>query len=209
MLSKSNRLLITHSLLNAWDYIYKASDEWRDNAYSSFIQTLNRVEITPTQAMLNGLEFEKLVSDIVYDRPVDDSHKWIDGATRIADIIKQSCNLEQGKVHKDVTVNNIDFLLYGVLDWLGSGIIYDVKFKENIGNYDVGNYFDNTQHRMYFGIVDGADAFEYLISNGRRVYRESYIRQECRPIEQTISDFENWLKTHNLWDIYVDKWTAK
>lgn len=208
MLLSQNRLLITHTLLDAWNYIYRASDEWRDSAYNSFIQTLNRVEIIPTQAMLNGREFEQLVSDVVFSREIDCSHKWVDGATEIAGIVKPNCALEQVKAHKDAAVNGINYLLYGVLDWLGAGTIYDVKFKENISNYDVGHYYDGTQHRMYFAIVDGSTVFEYLISNGRKVYREKYTRQECRPIEQTIIDFERWLKCYNLWDIYVDRWIA-
>lgn len=204
------RLLITHSLLNSWDYLYKASDEWYHSAYESFIQTLNRIETLPTVAMLNGREFEKLVSAVVFDTQFADySHKWIYGATEIAAIIKENCTLEQGKLYKEATVNNTDYLLYGVLDWIGCGVIYDVKFKENISNYSVGNYFDGTQHRMYFGLVEGVESFEYLISNGKKVYRESYRREDCRPIEQTISDFEKWLKCYNLWNIYVEKWTAK
>ena len=208
-LTNQKRLLVTHSLLNSWDYLYKASDEWYNSAYQSFMNTLNRVDTEPTQAMLNGLELERLVSDIIAEKSLDCSHDWITGASEIADIIRQNCKLEQGKLYKEATVNNVDYLLYGVLDWIGGGIIYDVKFKQNISNYSVGNYFDGTQHRMYFALVDGADSFEYLISNGKKVYRETYTRQECRPIEQTISDFEKWLKCCNLWEIYVEKWTAK
>jgi len=159
--------------------------------------------------MINGREFEQLVSDIIADKPMDDSHRWYDGASEIAGIIRENCALEQGRVHRDVTVNGIAYLLYGVLDWLGSGTIYDIKYKENIGNYDVGNYYDGTQHRVYFAIVDGADTFVYLISNGRRVYKETYARYECRPIDQTIADFERWLKCYKLWDVYVEKWAAK
>ena len=207
MLSKQ-KLLITHSLLNSWDYLYKASDEWYSLAYESFITTLNRIDTDPTQAMLHGLAFERLVSDIVTGKPVDLSHEWIIGATEIADIIKQNCTLEQAKVQKDITVNGIDYLLYGVLDWLGSGIIYDVKFKENISNYAVGHYYDGTQHRMYLTLVGGADTFVYLVSNGKKVYQETYTRQECRPIEQTISDFEKWLKLYDLWGVYTEKWSA-
>lgn len=203
-----NRLLITHSLLDSWNYVYKATDEWRDSAYSNFLQTLNRVGVTPTQAMLNGREFERLVSDVVNNKEADYSHKWIDGATEIADIVREDCSLEQVKLYKDITVNNVNYLLYGILDWLGCGAIYDVKFKENISNYGVGSYFDNTQHRMYFALADGAVRFEYLISNGKKVYRESYRRYECRPIEQTISDFERCLRCCNLWGVYTDKWIA-
>ena len=95
-----NRLLVTHSLLNAWDYLYKASDEWYDIAYDSFIATLSRYDTEPTKAMLTGREFEQFVSDIVSGKLVDCSHKWIEGATEIAGIIKDSCKLEQAKVRK-------------------------------------------------------------------------------------------------------------
>ena len=209
MLSEMKRMLITHSLLNAWDYLYKANDEYYDTAYDSFIKALNRFETLPTKAMLAGRAFEKLVSDIVFDKELNSSDEWYIGASGIADIIKQNCTLEQAKVYKDMTVNGINYLLYGVLDWLGNGIIYDVKYKENIGNYSIGDYYDGTQHRMYFALVDGADIFEYLISNGHKIYIEKYTRQECNPIEQTIIDFENWLKLCNLWDIYFEKWQTK
>ena len=201
-------LLITHSLLNSFDYIFRASDDWQDKAHDSFIRTLNRVDIEATSAMLAGREFEQLVCDVVYGKAVDGSHRWLTGATDIAGIVKGSCTLEQARVHKNMTINGTNYLLYGVLDWLGSGVIFDVKYKENLSNYDVGNYYDNTQHRTYFSLVDGAERFEYLISNGRKVYRESYTRQECRPIQQTISDFERWLKCYGLWGVYVEKWQA-
>jgi len=201
-------MLITHSLLNSWDYLYKASEEYYDTAYDSFLHTLNRFETLPTKAMLSGRGFEQLVSDIISDKEVK-TDEWFTGASEIVDIIRQNCALEQVKVYKDMTINGIDYFLYGVLDWLGSGIIYDIKFKGNLGNYSVGDYHDGTQHRMYFTLVDEADTFIYLISNGHKVYKETYTRQECNPIEQTIVNFENWLKLCNLWDIYVEKWQAK
>ena len=203
------RLLITHSLLNAWNYIYKASDDWRDSAYDSFMQVLNRLKTEPTQAMLNGRAFETLVSDVVAGKSVDCAHKWIDGATAIADIIGRTGHWEQGKMMKEVAVNGVGYLLYGVPDWFGGGFIYDVKFKENIGNYEVGHYFDGTQHRLYFELIYGADEFMYLVSNGKKVYRETYKRQECRPISETIIEFENWLKCYDLWHIYVEKWQTQ
>ena len=131
------------------------------------------------------------------------------GNSKFQNIIKQHCTLEQAKLYKNISVNGINYLLYDVLDWLGSGIIYDIKYKEKIGNYNVGDYFDNTQHRTYFALVDDAYKFVYLISNGSRVYQEAYSRQEYTPIYQTIADFERWLKFYCLWDTYTDKWRAK
>lgn len=110
---------------------------------------------------------------------------------------------------KNVTVNGIDYMLYGIPDFFGGGFIYDIKYKENLGNYNVGHYYDNTQHRMYFEIVHGTDTFVYLISNGKKVYREEYKRDECKPIAETIIEFEHWLKTYDLWHIYEEKWQTK
>lgn len=203
------KMLITHSLLNAWNYLYKTDDEYYDNAYESFIQTLNRADTPPTPSMLNGLAFEKAVSDIIFKRALKHTDKWSTGANEIADIIIENCTLEQAKVYKDVTINGIDYLMYGVIDWLGGGTIYDIKYKHNISNYNVGDYCDGTQHRMYLSIIDTADKFVYLISNGQKVYKETYTRKESRPIEQDIINLENWLKLHNLWDIYVEKWHAR
>ena len=59
---------------------------------------------------------------------------------------------------------------------------------------------------MYFELIHGADEFVYLISNGKKVYQETYKRQECRPIAETIAEFEKWLKTYGLWNVYVEKW---
>ncbi|MCL2775875.1 MAG: hypothetical protein FWD71_21400 [Oscillospiraceae bacterium] len=54
------RLLVTHSLLNSWNYMLKNTEDIFDEtiqkyinpAYDSFISTLNRVEVEPTEAML-------------------------------------------------------------------------------------------------------------------------------------------------------------
>jgi len=194
-------------LKNPEDTFDEASQKYINSAYDSFINTLNRIETEPTKSMLAGREFERLVSDVVNGKDVN--HVWLDGATQIAGIIRQDNHFEQVKLFKEVTISDLNYLLYGVLDWFGSGHIYDVKFTENIGNYDVGKYFDNTQHRMYFALTYGADEFAYLISNGHKVYTETYRRDECRPIEVTIVEFAKWLKSYNLWDIYAEKWQTK
>lgn len=93
--SNQKRLLTTHSLLDSWNYLYKANDDWYNVAYDNFIQTLNRISIEPTKAMLAGHEFERLVSDIVNDKFVDPAHSWVTGATEIAGVINQTGHWEQ------------------------------------------------------------------------------------------------------------------
>ena len=126
-------------------------------------------------------EVQVYITDIMKGNEVH--HDWIDGATEIADILSQNSRgyWVQAKMKKDVTINGVEYLLYGIPDFFGGGVIYDIKFKENIGNYNVGHYFDNTQHRMYFELIHGSETFVYFISNGKKVYKEEYKRHECRP----------------------------
>lgn len=198
-----SRLLMTHTLLDSWNYLYKTNEKQYYLAYENFINTLNRIDVEPTKAMLAGKEFERLVSDVMRRKAIN--HVWFNGATEIADIIGTGV-WEQAKMMKDITVNGVDYLLCGVIDWFGGGYIYDVKFIENLCDYSVGYYYNNTHHRMYFELIHGADTFVYLISNGHKVYREEYKRDECRPISEAIAEFERWLKQSNLWDIYAEKW---
>jgi len=195
--------------------MFKAKEELREKARQDFSGALNRIQTPPSEAMLHGREFESLVTDIVKnplcERPAG---KWLAGAGAIAKLINPDGiyneDFSQVKFNRKITINGTDYLLYGILDWLCGATIYDIKFKESLsGSYDVGHYRDNTQHRMYFELIPDADTFVYLISDGRRVYREEYRRSECRPIKETIGEFEEWLKIYDMWDTYCDKWKCR
>ena len=226
------RFLITHSLLSSWLHAikedpYEDATTERDN-YAEFLDVLNRVQTPPTEAMNDGLEFEQLVTDIAsgkfhpkweweedkngnliiepnsgepmghYKYP-----RWYDSASKVADIVRGG--QFQLKAKKYVTVNGIDFLVYGRLDVLNAGTIYDIKFTKN---YDRGKYFGSTQHPMYFEIVPEASRFAYLISNGTDVWTETYTREETRSIYPAISDFTDWITAQGLFPIYAEKWEA-
>ena len=91
----------------------------------------------------------------------------------------------------------------------GGKVIYDIKFKNSLRYYSVGDYYENTQRRMYFTLVPDAGSFVYLISDGRKVCSEEYRRADCQPIQETVEEFEKWLKLFDLWDVYADKWKCK
>ena len=187
------RFLITHSLLSSWLHAIKedpyadATTE-RDN-YAEFLDVLNRVQTPPTEAMQNGLDFEELVTSIANG----------------ADYQVVRGGQFQLKAKKYVTVNGIDFLMYGRLDVLNAGTIYDIKFTKN---YDRGKYFGSTQHPMYFELIPEASRFTYLVSNGTDVWTETYTREETRSIYPAISDFTDWIRDQGLFPIYAEKWEA-
>ena len=220
------RFLITHSLLSSWLHAikedpYEDATTERDN-YAEFLDVLNRVQTPPTEAMQNGNEFEKLVTDIATGRFVpefetdgtvnrktgevmgyDKYPRWYDAAAKVANIV--SGGQFQLKAKQYITVNGIDFLMYGRLDVLKAGTIYDIKFTKN---YDRGKYFGSTQHPLYLNLIHEVGRFTYLISNGTDVWTETYTREETRSIYPVISDFTDWIRDQGLFPIYAEKWEA-
>lgn len=55
------RYLITQSLLSSWAYIFNAYEGYEEDAMESFLSTLRREPSEPTEAMLDGIDFENAV----------------------------------------------------------------------------------------------------------------------------------------------------
>ena len=204
-----SRYLMTHSLLASWLYAMK-EDPYADatterDPYYEFLDVLNRVPTPTTEAMQNGIDFEELVTSIANgaEWQTDKENKWYDAAAKVAGIVRGG--QFQYKAKKVVTVGGIEFLLYGRLDVLKAGTIYDIKFSKS---YDRGKFFSSTQHPLYLKLIPEAREFTYLISNGTDVWTETYTPTETRSIFPVISDFTDWLVDHDLWKIYAEKWEA-
>lgn len=202
----AERYLLTHSLLSAWLYAMKSSpyeDATTDrDSYMEFLCSLNREQTPTTDAMQNGIDFENLVTAITVGRG-NPNDKWYDAAKEVADIVAGAPM--QYRAKKEITVNSITILLYGRLDALKAGTIYDIKFSKS---YDVGKYLTSTQHPTYFELVPEADTFSYLVSNGSSVWTESYRRDETQSIIPVISDFFQFLEANGLMESYMKKWLA-
>ena len=212
------RYLMTHSLLSSWLYAIR-EDPFEDatterDHYAEFLDVLNRVPTPATEAMQNGIDFEHLVlniadciqtiktSDVSNPIPVT-AHRWYDAASSVAGIVRGG--QFQYKAKKTVTVGGIDFLLYGRLDVLKAGTIYDIKFSKS---YDRGKYFSSTQHPLYLELLPEAIQFMYLVSNGTDVWTETYFREDTKSIFPVIADFTDWIKAQGLFPIYSEKWAA-
>ena len=201
-----SRYLMTHSLLSSWLYMLRENPyEDAENAadpMAEFLLTLKREPTPTTEAMQRGIEFEDLVTAIL--RGTDDPNaKYHDAAGKVADIIRGATL--QCRSRKEVTVDGLTLVLYGRLDALKGGTIYDIKFSRG---YERGKYFDSTQHPTYFETVPEVQRFVYLVSNGTELWTETYRRDETRSIFPVISDFFAWLRAQGLYDIYLDKWAA-
>ena len=210
-----SRYLLTHSLLNSWMYQYsdfekhikdnseKTADDYREAAEQDFLRYLRKVPSVTTDAMQKGIDFENLVMAICAGEDKAD-HKWYECANEIAQVVNGG--QFQLTAQKDIDGCGLPILLYGKLDCLKAGIIYDIKFT---GKYEAGKFYSSPQHHVYMDIVPEAQKFIYLVSNGSRVWEETYRRDECKPPQEIIYNFIEYLNAHDLLDTYKFNWKAK
>ena len=198
-MQSKNKYKITQTLLGAWLYSFKS-----ENGFDDFLKTLNRVKTPPTQAMLDGRQFENVVNATLDGAEIPENHKWYKPVMKLQPILQNS--QKQVMLYRDVEINGITFTLNGVLDFLKCGIIYDTKYSKT---YRVGKYLQSPQHSMYFKLVPEAYKFSYLICDGKDIYTETYYPQDTEPIERTIVYFMRYLENMNLLDTYFEKWQIR
>lgn len=166
----------------------------KNGTLEDFIITLNKEYSEDTESILKGKAFEKYMQE--------NYKETLNGAYQV-------------KVSKE----HGDYLLYGIVDCLKGGIIYDYKYTKN---YDVGKFFNNHQTLMYLEMIPEASKMVYLITNkfedeeldGQLVvsdiFREEYTKDMFpETIDSILYKFENWLKQYGLWEIYTEKWKCK
>lgn len=199
--------LVTPSLLNSWAYIFLASqnvreaasdtmcledkaDQASERAKEEFIDTLKKVEKPPNEAMQKGIDFER---------------ECYLGNTPISQIIEGGAFQIVGK--KNVIIDDIPVLLYGRLDVLKNGTIYDIK---RVRQYKAQKYLKSYQHGFYLDLFEEASTFTYLAyDDGEKLHQETYYRGQYTPTETVVKEFFGWLKLNDLLEIYEEHWKSK
>ena len=202
---RQNKLRITQTLINSWQYSFKT-----DSGYEDFLRTLNREPKQPTKAMLDGIRFESVLNSVLDGEEIPPDHEWYKPIRQLAKYLKGS--QKQVVLYQDTEVMGYPILLHGVLDYLRAGMIYDTKYSPPYGTSRQNNivkYLNSPQHPLYLALVPEARAFEYLICDGEHVYRETYPRDIVDPIEPTIAQFIKFLQNNNLFEIYKEKWSVQ
>lgn len=222
------RYLITQSLLSAWLYCFNCHEDYAEEAMASFLDTLNRVPSEQNEAMKAGSDFEALVYGIADGmegpqqimlpgvNPVSGEAyegtklpKNYEGAVKVAEYV--AGGQYQVKLQRELQTCGMTFLVYGILDCLKAGEIFDIKFKtKSFGSLELaGSYLESPQHSAYFYICPEAYKFTYLVSDGADLYTEEYTPEMTRPIEEIISDFVQFLNDTNNLSTYKEKWLAQ
>ncbi len=171
--------LITASLLNSWRYLL-------DSEYGNiedFKKVLEKVPTPTTKAIETGFAFEK----------------WCE----------QYFEETKGGMFQ-VTAKKVigDYLLYGRVDCIKAGVIYDYKYT---ANYETGKFLENPQTAMYLELIPEAQKMSYIISNTNKfsienLYREDYTRPEIEPIRTTVNQFMTWINANGY---SMEKWITK
>ena len=195
------RYIMTQSLLAAWQYNLSGGPQ------EEFLSVLRREKTEQTQAMKDGIEFERLVWECACGKEPEEKHKWAQGIREIAEIVRGGAY--QVALSDEAEIEGEKYLLYGIVDFVKQGVIFDVKFSkryENRGN--VNYYLTSPQAPMYLRLLPGAKQFVFLISDGAQVFREAYTQEEITPIEKTAAAFTKNLKQRGLWDVYTAFWRS-
>ena len=109
----------------------------KNGTLEDFIKVLNKEEFEQSESIIKGYEFEAYMQE--------NYEETKNGAYQVV-----------------VSKEHGDYLLYGKVDCLKGGIIYDYKYTKN---YDVGKFFNNHQTLMYLEAVPEASKMVYLITN--------------------------------------------
>lgn len=194
------KVRVTKSLLDSWLYSYRKED-----GYEDFLRTLNREKTPPTQAMLDGTAYENMLNNVLNGEPIYMENEYYDVLIEMAYELQGS--QQQVVLFKDVDISGQPTLLHGVLDYLIAGHIYDCKFSKT---YHLNKYLweYTAQTGMYLALVPEAFDFTYIITDGKYVYRERYPRDIVPPVEYTINQFYKYLRCHDLWNVFVEKWSV-
>ena len=203
------RYKITQTLIGSWLYLHNCRDECKEDAYTDFLNNLNRIPIPSNEAMQKGHDFEESVYSVAKGGLISEGNSWANGITAVATAIKGAQT--QVKASRELRIGDMTLFVYGVLDALKAGTIYDVKFStKGFRSAELaGKYLDSPQHSTYFFIVPEAREFIYLVSDGDDLYTERYTPENSRPFEEIAKEFLAALDSMGLLDTYKEKWALK
>ena len=196
--SQPSKVRVTQTLLTSWEYSFKT-----DDGYESFLKTLNREKTPPTKAMLDGIRYENCLNSVLLGEHLPPDHEWFFPITEMAEELQGS--QQQVTLFKEIQIDGQTTLLHGVLDYLREGEIWDCKFSKT---YHLNKYLNSPQLMMYLSLVPEARRMTFIVSDGKYVYRERYPRDIVEPIDLTIQYFYEYLKRHDLWQTFIEKWSV-
>ena len=149
-------LLITPTLLDAYDWFNKAPKSWKEKAFKDLENKLNRAKWDPTPAIKRGIDFENKIYTNC-NRPAE--------SFKASQIFKEVCDECRGgnfqkTIKKIIVVDGVEYLLYGKTDAYFPEVIKDIKTTKNYKG--AKKYLGGWQHIIY-SYVSGIKNFKYVV----------------------------------------------
>lgn len=156
----------------------------------------------------NAKDFERVLS-----RQPTPSNQYIKSGFSFEKWCEENLEETKGGVYQVSLSKPLEnYLLYGRLDCLKAGVVYDYKYSST---YEYGKFINNYQTAMYLELVPEAFKMVYIVTdkkenfNKENIYYEQYSREDTEPILNTIETFMQWMQNNGYID-YMDKyWIAK
>ncbi len=201
----NNKYLITPSLYNAYTYYAKTNfeiygdkaEEIEAKALQDWLNTLNKVKTPTNEILQRGIDFENAVRAITEGCPAEHEN-----ATDVAEIVKDG--MWQVKLSKKVS----NYVLYGIADVIKRDTVYDIK---RVTSYDCPKYEQSIQHLIYLE-CSGLENFEYLVSDGKNLYRE-YYHKDTDNLDRLIGRIDNmvgFIKGNDeFYQAFENNWHSK
>lgn len=192
-----SRFKVTQSLLSGFDWVFRKED-----GYADFLRTLRREPVPQTAAMLDGIQFEGMVSAAWHGSPPEPDHPWYDYIVVAARILEGSAEQVYGE--GSAIIGEDRYVLHGVADNLKRGIIYDTKYSHKYTKFP--KYYNSPQHPAYFAIWPQSIRFEYVIFTGSELLHETYYPFATESFWGHVDQMIRWLKQKGIFDLYAENW---
>jgi len=140
--------LITTSLIGSIDWFKNCPSSWKERAYKDLKNMLDRVWSTPGKAAQRGIDFEKhvyrILGNVEYDKTQILNLKCSDNFKIVLDLCIGGKFQQKNKSF--ITVDGIEYCLYGKEDVTFDECIFDIK---TTSNFKESKYLKSFQHKIY------------------------------------------------------------
>ena len=155
-------LLVTPTLLDAFEFVKSAPPLWAERAYISFVNKIQRKYDTPMPKWVErGIDFENAVQRVCENAVTFED---IDQGSELFREVAATCfgGEFQKRIKRYETIDGQEFLYFCKMDNVhGTDFIIDIKTTKNFKG--PGKYLRGWQHRMYCWALP-CKSFQYLIA---------------------------------------------
>jgi len=147
--------LITTSLISSIQWLNNAPPSWQESAYTQLKNSLARKPWDPSPEIKRGIDFENKVYSCLKRQLFNigsEDFQWFVNESKGGTV--------QYKTKSFMTVNGVEYCLYGKLDLKFPNVIKDIK---TTSNYKEQKYMESSQHIIYCHNEQIED-FEYLVA---------------------------------------------